>query len=75
MTMTMNRLIRRFGSFAACLVAGAAWAEPLTVCMAQDNAPLSYQVAGQARGLDMLIARAIADELKRELKTDRKSVV
>lgn len=69
MTMTMIWRIRRLGSLAACLAAGAAGAEPLTVCMAQDNAPLSYQVAGQARGLDMLIARAIADELKRELKT------
>lgn len=42
-------------------------AQPLTVCMAEDNAPLSYAVKGDTRGLDVRVARALAAELKREL--------
>ena len=49
---------------AAMAQAGAAF----TVCMADDNAPLSYQVKGQPRGLDLRIAQAAAAELGRPLK-------
>lgn len=43
-------------------------AEPLTVCMSEDNAPLSYRTKGQVAGFDVLLARAIASELGRELR-------
>jgi ABC-type amino acid transport substrate-binding protein len=65
------------GAAAALLLAAAsagnvAWAQPLTVCMAEDNAPLSYKVGRQAgaplRGLDVRIAEALAAELGRPLK-------
>ena len=36
--------------------------------MAQDNEPLSYVKDGKPRGLDVRIAQAIADELKRPLR-------
>ncbi len=53
----------------------AAQAEPptraLTVCMAEDNAPLSYLVRAsgqrQLRGLDVRVAQAVAAELGRAL--------
>ena len=51
----------------AGLAASAASAAPLTVCMAADNPPLSHQVGGQPRGLDMRIASAAAAALGREL--------
>jgi ABC-type amino acid transport substrate-binding protein len=50
------------------VAAQAGAAEPLTVCMAADNAPLSHQKNGQAAGLDQRIAQAVADELGRELR-------
>ena len=43
-------------------------AQPVTVCMAEDNPPLSYQAKGESRGLDVRLAQALADELKRELR-------
>lgn len=43
-------------------------AEPLTVCMSEDNAPLSYRSKGQVAGFDVLLARALATELGRELR-------
>jgi len=46
----------------------AAAAEPLVVCMAEDNAPLSYAVKGAVRGLDARLAQAIADAAGRPLK-------
>lgn len=49
------------------LTTAAASAAPLTVCMAADNAPLSWQAGGQPRGLDVRIARAAAEALGREL--------
>lgn len=49
------------------LAAASAQAAPLAVCMAADNAPLSYRVAGQPRGLDVRIAQAAAQALGREL--------
>ncbi len=62
---------RKTGRMLAALVslcaAGSAVAAPLTVCMSGDNAPLSYQVKGQPRGLDLRIAQAAAAALGREL--------
>ena len=53
---------------ALCIAAPWARAEPpLTVCMAEENPPLSWRAAGEMRGLDVRIARAIADELHRPL--------
>jgi ABC-type amino acid transport substrate-binding protein len=43
-------------------------AEPLTVCMAEDNPPLSWQAKGEDRGLDVRVARAVAEEVGRPLK-------
>jgi len=42
-------------------------AAPLKVCMAENNPPLSYRVGPEMRGLDALLARAIAAELGRPL--------
>jgi ABC-type amino acid transport substrate-binding protein len=60
------------GLLAACGLglaggAGAASLAPLTVCMSGDNAPLSYQVKGEAKGLDLRIAQAVAADLGRAL--------
>jgi ABC-type amino acid transport substrate-binding protein len=43
-------------------------AEPLRVCAAEDNPPLSYKVKREARGLDILLAEAIAKAAQRPLK-------
>jgi ABC-type amino acid transport substrate-binding protein len=56
-----------------CALLGAASAlavdaSPLKVCMAAGNAPLSYRADGEARGLEVAVARAIASELDRPLK-------
>ena len=40
---------------------------PLTVCIAEDNEPLSYLRKGEPKGLDVRVARAIAAEMGREL--------
>jgi ABC-type amino acid transport substrate-binding protein len=56
------------GLLLAGLASGAPAAEPLTVCMAEDNPPLSYQVGGESRGLDVRVAQAIAADLGRTLK-------
>lgn len=48
--------------------APAADSSPLKVCMAAGNAPLSYRAAGEARGLEVAVARAIASELGRPPK-------
>lgn len=42
-------------------------APPLTVCVAENNPPLSYRAGGEARGLDTRVAQAIAAELDRQL--------
>lgn len=62
--------MRRLLAVCAVLLAGAAQAQqqPLTVCVAADNPPLSHLVGGQARGLDVRIAQAAADALGRPLK-------
>ena len=47
-------------------------AEPLTVCMAENNPPLSYERlpddASTLTGLDVRVAEAIADKLGRPLR-------
>lgn len=50
------------------LAAGHVSAQSLTVCMAENNPPLSYEGKGEIRGLDLRIAQAIAVELERPLK-------
>ena len=57
-------------ALALCLAAatGSAAGQALTVCMAEDNPPLSYRAQGQDRGLDVRVAQAVADELGRPLK-------
>ena len=45
-----------------------AQAPPLTVCVAEDNEPLSYVHEGKPRGFDVRIAQAIADEMGRPLR-------
>jgi ABC-type amino acid transport substrate-binding protein len=52
----------------AIACAARAQAPPLTVCIAEDNEPLSYMRKGQPKGFDVRIAQAIADELGRPLK-------
>lgn len=65
----LARLAAGAAAIGAALAAlpGALQAAPLTVCMAADNAPLSYQLKGQPRGLDLRIAQAAAAALGREL--------
>lgn len=55
-------------ALALSLVCIGASAQPVTVCMAEDNPPLSYLAKGEMRGLDVRIAQAFAAELKRELR-------
>lgn len=51
------------------LAAAGVQAQPLTVCMAGDNPPLSQVSKGTPpRGLDVRLAQAVAAELGRELK-------
>ena len=54
-------------ALAALLLCAPASAAPLTVCMAADNPPLSWQAGGTARGLDLRIATALAQAVGREL--------
>lgn len=63
--------MRRLAVWAAGLLAGTvalAQPEPLTVCVAADNPPLSHLVADQPRGLDLRIAQAAASAVGRPLK-------
>lgn len=64
----MRRALSCAALLAATLTAAGASAQTLTVCMAEDNPPLSYRAQGQDRGLDVRLARAIADEMRRTLK-------
>jgi ABC-type amino acid transport substrate-binding protein len=66
-------MARRTGALSAALAAtllasSVALAAPLTVCMAEENPPLSYLAQGTPRGLDVRLAQAVAAELGRELK-------
>jgi ABC-type amino acid transport substrate-binding protein len=42
--------------------------QPLTVCMAENNPPLSWKSKNNSGGFDVLLAQALADELKRPLQ-------
>jgi len=53
---------------ASALAGADASAQTLKVCMAEDNPPLSYRARGEDRGLDVRVARAIADALGRKLQ-------
>jgi ABC-type amino acid transport substrate-binding protein len=53
---------------AALLACGQSLAQDLRVCMAEENAPLSYKAAKEARGLDAAVAKTIAAEMGRPLK-------
>lgn len=66
--MAMRRTSVLLAAAGLALVAGHSTAQPLTVCMAENNAPLSYEGKGEIRGLDLRIAQAIAAELQRPLK-------
>lgn len=62
--------MQRLAALSATLLCSAALAQPqpLTVCVAADNPPLSHMVNGQPKGLDLRIAQAAADSLGRPLK-------
>jgi ABC-type amino acid transport substrate-binding protein len=60
-------VIRAF-ALVAVLGCGQAIAQDLRVCMAEENAPLSYKAGKEARGLDVAVATAIAAETARPLK-------
>jgi ABC-type amino acid transport substrate-binding protein len=65
----MTRALRRIALGCALAAAtGLAAAQALTVCMAEDNPPLSYRAQDQDRGLDVRVAQAVAEELGRPLK-------
>lgn len=49
------------------LCVGHGQAQELSVCMAEDNPPLSH-AEGEMRGLDVRIAQAVSEELRRPLK-------
>ncbi len=68
--MIGRALAKVAGALALCGTAFAALAQPapLTVCIAEDNEPLSYVRKGQPKGLDVRVAQAIAAEMGRELK-------
>lgn len=61
-------LARWIAIAAALLAGGAAVAQPLDVCIADDNPPLSYRERGEPRGLDVQLAQALAAELGRPLR-------
>jgi ABC-type amino acid transport substrate-binding protein len=63
----MKRTPLFVAAVALTLLSCSAAAQTLTVCMAENNPPLSYQAQGEMRGLDVRVARAIADELRRPL--------
>ncbi len=64
----MRCVAARCAALAVMLACGAALAEPLKVCMAENNPPLSWQAEGRTRGLDVRVTEAIAGELGRPLE-------
>ncbi|HSD40719.1 MAG TPA: transporter substrate-binding domain-containing protein [Burkholderiales bacterium] len=72
MSIRYRGITARLACAAACVLACAAAAAdstaPLKVCMADGNAPLSYRVNGEPRGLDVALAQGIASEAGRPLK-------
>ncbi len=69
--MTRPPLLALALFFGAILLSPAAsrgdQAQVLTVCMAEDNAPLSRAERGNVHGLDVRVAEAVAAELQRPL--------
>jgi ABC-type amino acid transport substrate-binding protein len=68
----MRTVLRAVG-LASVLVAGltplaSRAQQPLTVCMAENNPPLSWKSKNSSGGFDVLLAQALADELKRPLR-------
>jgi ABC-type amino acid transport substrate-binding protein len=53
---------------ATLLACGQGLAQDLRVCMAEENAPLSYKAGKEAHGLDAAVAKAISAEMGRPLK-------
>jgi ABC-type amino acid transport substrate-binding protein len=53
---------------AVVTLGASAQSQPLTVCIAQDNEPLSYVRDGKPKGLDVRVTQAIAAELGRDLR-------
>jgi ABC-type amino acid transport substrate-binding protein len=66
--MRIGRMVVLLAVATLALGVGRATAQALTVCMAEDNPPLSYEGKGERRGLDVRVAQAIAAELQRPLK-------
>lgn len=66
--MVKASLKTTLATLALALCAAHASAQALTVCMAESNAPLSYEAKGEMQGLDLRVAQAIAAELQRPLK-------
>lgn len=66
--MLMSQMKGALVAVALALCVGHVNAQALTVCMAENNPPLSYEGKGEMRGLDLRIAQAIAAELQRPLK-------
>lgn len=63
--------MRTLASLGPALFSAAVFAQapaPLVVCMADDNPPLSRVEKGEAHGLDLRIAQAVAAHLGRPLK-------
>jgi ABC-type amino acid transport substrate-binding protein len=63
--------IVKFAALVTLVTAPVALAQgndPLRICIAEDNPPLSYRVKKEARGLDAHIAAAIAKAADRPLK-------
>ena len=63
--------MRPLASLGLALFSAALFAQgpaPLVVCMADDNLPLSRVEKGEAQGLDLRIAQAVATQLGRPLK-------
>lgn len=56
------------GPAAAQSPAATSASPALTVCVSEDNPPLSTLRRGQVEGFDVLVARAVAAELGRELR-------
>lgn len=66
--MLMSQMKGALAAVALVLCVGHASGQALTVCMAENNPPLSYEGKGEMRGLDLRVAQAIAAELQRPLK-------
>jgi hypothetical protein len=62
-----TELVGRALALTALLCGNPSSAASLTVCVAADNAPLSWSSGSIVRGLDLRIATALAQAVGREL--------